>query len=204
MFGAFLVGWLITRHGFYMMVCWSIYKHVPEVMTYGCYDTPSETLLTTDTSTVPFGDGVMTNVMKGWQDPQGVICLNKDMRWIFLYLLLGLQVILLLWFTMIVRVAYKVLSGKGAEEVRSEDEGEDTEEEEVTPVRTTSVTRNASPLPAYLEEEVTADKLYVSRRTSSSRSRRSGRTTGLHIPGHSDPKDILNRIGCETKTTDKE
>jgi len=44
-------------------------------------------------------------------------------------MLAALQVVLLIWFIMIVRVAYKVITGKGAEDVRSDDEDEEEEEE---------------------------------------------------------------------------
>lgn len=220
LFGLFMVSWLVARHGFYLMVCWSIYADVHQVWSYGCYDGSTGKQLTSNYNEYSFGSDMLTNVMRGWEDPDAVICFNPSIRWTFLALLMGLQVITLIWFTMIVRVAYRVLTGRGADEVRSEDEGgPDTEDDEVPPLRPTPPSRKTTPVSLtkkdsasslrrpYLEEEVTADQLYLQRRTSSPKlGRRTsrGRTSGIHIPGHSDPKDILNRIGCETKTTDKE
>jgi acyl-CoA-dependent ceramide synthase len=41
----------------------------------------------------------------------------------FLTLLMALQVLTLIWFGMIVKVAYNVITGKGAQDSRSDDEG---------------------------------------------------------------------------------
>lgn len=221
-----MITWLLTRHVCYLMVCWSIWHHVPQVMPYGCFDAPSGEQLTSNYNDFSFGSDVLTNLMKGWQDPNGVVCFNPNIRMTFLGLLLSLQAITLVWFTMILRVAYRVLSGRGADEVRSEDEMEaDTEDDEVPPLKPSTLKQRMDTPPAplrrlssgssgslsrpqspYLEEEVSADKLYLPRSGPrlGRRLSRGGRTSAIHIPGHSDPKDILNRIGCETKTTDQD
>lgn len=48
----------------------------------------------------------------------------------FFWLLSMLQVITLVWLYMIGKVAYKVVTGTGAEDTRSDDEGDDGEEAE--------------------------------------------------------------------------
>jgi len=58
---------------------------------------------------------------------------NKDlgnlMSYGFTGSLVAFQIIQMIWFTMICRVAWRVLTGKGAEDVRSDDEGDDPVEE---------------------------------------------------------------------------
>jgi acyl-CoA-dependent ceramide synthase len=66
-----------------------------------------------------------------FRDPVGLVCWNNNIKWAFMWMLAALQVVLLVWFIMIVRVAYKVVTGKGAEDVRSDDEDEDEEEETI-------------------------------------------------------------------------
>lgn len=47
---------------------------------------------------------------------------SKHTQWFFLFLLISLQGILYVWFAMIVRVAWKVARGSGAEDTRSSSE----------------------------------------------------------------------------------
>ncbi len=184
-------------------------------------------MLTPDPSEYSFGNSIMLNVFRGWTNPGDVICYDGQMRWAFLGLLMALQVILLIWLGMIIRVAWGVIMGKGADDSRSDEEdAEDSEDEDVeadvppqhptaaissfATQRPPSAAGSSSSQSTPYEEEVGADKLYFGkRRTPSPRVKRKrsgakGVTSAISIPGHSDPKDILNRIGCETKTTDKD
>lgn len=124
-FAVFMVTWFITRHVLYMAVLYSIWAHIPQEIKYGCYtgsvldlQGPFEVPNDWDHLTQPF------------RDPVGVVCWNNRIKWAFLLSLFSLQVVLLVWFTAILRVAYKVVTGQGADDVRSDDEDDDDEEEE--------------------------------------------------------------------------
>lgn len=123
-FGVFMVAWLVARHALYMWVCYSIYAHTPEEIQYGCYKGSVEHLQ--GPLPTPNGWGHLT---QPFRDPVGLVCWNNNIKWTFLGMLLSLQCLMVLWFVMIVKVAYKVLTGQGAEEPRSDDEDGDDEEE---------------------------------------------------------------------------
>ena len=46
---------------------------------------------------------------------------------LYLCLLLSLDIIMIYWFSLIVKVVYRVIQGRGAEDTRSDDEDEDEE-----------------------------------------------------------------------------
>ena len=123
-FGVFIVTWLITRHVLYMWVWYSIYAHIPQEIKYGCYQGSVQDLQG------PFPTpNDWDHLTQPFRDPVGLVCWNNNIKWAFLTMLLALQCILLAWFVMIIRVAYKVLTGQGADDVRSDDEDEFEEEE---------------------------------------------------------------------------
>ena len=73
-------------------------------------------------------------------DQKGTICLDRNIKSIFLGLLLMLQVLSIVWFGMIIKVALSLLNGKGANDTRSDDEdggdeGKEEEEEDEGQVR---------------------------------------------------------------------
>ena len=120
-------------------------------------------------------------------DSTGYVCYDEKVKWVFLAPLLFLQLITIAWFTLIVRVAMKVLRGDGAEDNRSDDEGEEEEEEDEY------VYEEAEPL----QEDVGVEALHLK-----SWERRHGvkiqsSSSGVSLPGHSDRKELLGRIGCE-------
>jgi acyl-CoA-dependent ceramide synthase len=121
-------------------------------------------------------------------ETDGVVCFDKTVRWCFLSMLLFLQGITLVWFTMIIRVAINVLKGAGADDSRSDDEGdglEDDDEDEF-------IYEEA------LEEEVGVDEIDLKNwERRSGLKRQSATATGVSLPGHSDRKELLGRIGCE-------
>ncbi|KAL6243231.1 Sphingosine N-acyltransferase lag1 [Rhinocladiella similis] len=125
-FGTFMVLWLINRHLLYMWVCWSIYAHIPEEIKYGCYKGSVETLQ----GPYPTPND-WDHLTQPFRDPVGLVCWNNNIKWTFLGMLLSLQGIMLFWFGLICKVAYKVITGQGAEDNRSddEDEGEDDEQD---------------------------------------------------------------------------
>ena len=178
-----MVSWLLARHVFYVMVCWSIYAHTPEIMPNGCFTGSNDRLVgPVDT---PAG---LLYLFEPFYNTTGHVCYNETIKWAFLTPLVLLQVITIFWFMMIIRVAVKVLSGQGAEDNRSDDEGgvEEEEEEEF-------VYEVAEPL----KEEVGVEALDLK-----SWERRHGvkiqsSSSGVSLPGHSDRKELLGRIGCE-------
>lgn len=94
---------------------------------------------------------------------------------------------------MIIKVAIKVLQGGEADDIRSDDEGDNEEvahhhdepEAELAPY----------------EEEVGVEAINLRGRTSSASKNRyrkgASSATGVSIAGHSDRKELLGRIGCD-------
>lgn len=142
----------------------------------------------------------MENIFQPLLDPTAqTIGFNAWIRWGFLGLLLSLQCITILWFVMICRVIMRVLQGKGADDTRSDDEGEDEGvlEDGPGPVQPSLPFIAAEEKPKFIEVESTASDLtYTPRRSGSGSKRKSkggGFSSSLHLGDH---KDILNRIGC--------
>lgn len=195
-FGIFMVTWFIARHVFYLLVCWSVHTDVPVIIPPGCYSS-----LTGELVSLGGGPHILRHVLQPFREPGGETCFNDNLRWAFLSLLLALQVITIIWFGMIVRVAYKVIRGSGADDSRSDDEAEAEEDG----LEGLEVDHLAS-APAYLkyglplEEEVGVEELHFARRMSPSPrmyKRSSGRASGISITGHGDRKELLGRIGCD-------
>ncbi|KAJ5023190.1 TLC domain-containing protein [Bipolaris maydis] len=128
-FGIFIVSWIAKRHVFYIMVCWSTYTHLTTVMPYGCYDSISGNLLP-DSIRTPRngGDRIFREILQSLRDPGGPICFNSSIRSVFLGLLGGLQLLMLVWLWMILKVAKMVFDGQGADDTRSDDEESASEE----------------------------------------------------------------------------
>lgn len=118
--------------------------------------------------------------------------------------LLFLQVLTLIWFSMIVKVAVKVLRGGQADDTRSEDEAEevDTELKKGKSVEATDPSDNGGELQP-LEEEVGVASLNLRGRTSLASQKRYQKSasyaSGASMAGK---KQLLDRIGCEKKTSD--
>ena len=124
-------------------------------------------------------------------DQKGTICLDRNVKSIFLGLLLMLQVLSIVWFGMIIKVALSMLNGEGANDTRSGDEdegGEDEEEEED-------------------EEECEARSNGKPTQSANGKAKASGseapsRQTGLfqrggiRVPGSRDRKELIGRVGC--------
>ncbi|KAL8738720.1 MAG: hypothetical protein Q9181_000542 [Wetmoreana brouardii] len=201
-FGAFMIVWFIARHVLYLIVCYSVYAEIPKEITYGCYWGSNANLK--GPLEVP---NDFDHLLQPFRDPEGLVCWDNGIKWAFLTALLALQVILLVWFGMIIRVALKVLKGGEAEDSRSDDEGseedEDVEKEDEgyfqqTP-NGTAIHMNTRPIEVPpLEEEVGVESMnLVTRKTSQNkRYRKIGSTaSGVHLP--SDRKELLGRIGCD-------
>lgn len=205
-FGVFIVTWLVARHVFYLAVCWSIYVDVPVVMPYGCYDVATGAKVSSNG-----GNEILSHALHAYRGTSDPVCFNESIHYSFLALLLALQVLTLIWFGMICRVAYGVLSGKGADDSRSDDEGEDGELEADDVFDQRDQIKDFAQKEPELqqvryqqarEEEVGVEDLKFVRRPSVKKAakRSKGRSSGISIPGHGDHKELLGRIGCDKPT----
>jgi very-long-chain ceramide synthase len=187
-----MVTWVAARHIAYLTVCYSVWAHIPITIDYGCYRGKNGAMTGPFPPPDRFG-----HLLEPFRDPEGVVCFNHTIKWGFLSALLFLQGITLMWFCMIVRVAAQVIRGGQADDVRSDDEGdvEDVVEEKIIQ---TIEQLDETPLPPY-EEEVGVEAINLKGRTSNaSRYRKSnGSASGVSLPGHSDRKELLGRIGCD-------
>ena len=192
-FGVFMLVWFITRHVLYLKVVYSVYAHGPGKIEYGCYSGSARNV--TGPFDVPDGYG---HLIDPFRYPTGTVCWNDNIKMAFLYALLALQVLLLLWFGMILKVAMKVLKGGKAEDSRSDDEDED----EVEELDEASMGKNHThdkpiELPP-LEEEVGVEAIGLrSQRSSPARRFRKGGGMASGVTLHSDRKELLGRIGCD-------
>lgn len=176
-FGVFLATWLLARHVIYLSLCWSIYRDVPGVMNYGCYS--GKTGLSED----PDKLGAW-RYMEPFFDQSSTICLDRNVKWVFLSMLLMLQVLSLVWFGMIIKVAFVMLKGGVANDTRSGDEDEEEESERVR----THGRLNRTP---------SARASGSSKDPGSSQSEYFQKGGGkIRIPGSRDRKDMIGRVGC--------
>ena len=198
-FGVFISVWFIARHIFYPVVCYSVYAHLPIMIPYTCYDS------TTGKKVGPAerGPKIWANIMQPFHDPGGLVCYNDEIRVGFLTVLLALLVLTLIWFGMIIRVAYKVVTGDGAEDVRSDDEGEDEIDEEEIEIDAFDHIHEKHE-GQMIMEEADGESVNLTRNTSppaalrrSSRRGPVAKASGISIPGHGDKKELLGRIGCD-------
>ena len=111
----------------YVAIVNSVYYHAPDIITYGCYS-------------VETGERCPENIWALSAHSLGshpeCTCFTKNLHMGFFYLLSGLQVITLVWLYMIGKVAYKVVTGTGAEDTRSDDEDDREEVEEIEAAET--------------------------------------------------------------------
>ena len=182
-----MMTWVATRHVAYLTTCYSVWKHLPEVITYGCYKGKNGAMTGPFPPPDRFG-----HLFQPFRDPEGVVCFNHNIKWGFLSALLFLQGIMLMWLYMIVRVTVQVVRGGPAHEPRSDDE-EDVEEDDEKIIHAIEQLDELAPY----EEEVGVEAINLKGRTSSaSRYRKaSGSASGVSLP--SDRKELLGRIGCD-------
>lgn len=90
---------------------------------------------------------------------------------------------MIMWFVVIIRIAMRVLKGNSAEDLRSDEEGEEEEFEY----------EEAQPL----EEEVGVEAIDLKGWERRTGVKRAANSSSVSLPGHSDRKELLNRIGCE-------
>lgn len=206
-FGLFVVSWILARHVTYLRVVYSVYEDTMAVMPTGCYYGAEGKL------EGPFpapSDRGLSYMLDPLLDNAGLLCFDDTVKWAFLSSLLFLQGILLVWLMAIFRVTIKVLRGTGAEDIRSDDE-EDVEDDHVadksTAVALQGVVAGRGGKTAHseeddedepIEEEVGVEDIDLKGWTKRSGvKRQASSSTGVSLPGHSDRKELLGRIGCE-------
>lgn len=124
-FGVFMLSWIVTRHVLYCVLLWSSVKTIPRSLFDQARSMPLDGQVPQAVS-VDWSPG-LTGVIKQFYDEY------QPAPTALVALLVALQFILLLWFAMIVRVAYKVVTGSGASDTRSSgEELSDEEEREVS------------------------------------------------------------------------
>ncbi len=178
-----MVTWVIARHVLYMAVCYSVWHDIPNETKYGCYKGKKGELVGPFEPTDRFG-----HLLEPFRDPAGVVCFNHTIKWGFLSGLLFLQGLTLMWFWLICNVAVKVLKGGKADDVRSDDEEEEDEDEKPE-------TNGQVPV-----EEVGVEGINLKNRINAARRKgpkKTSSSSGVALPGHSDPKELLGRIGCD-------
>lgn len=161
-----------------------------EVMPYGTYSTTTSERLSPDG-----GSKIFENVLQPFLNPDAAtVQWNASARGVYIALLGGLQVLTCIWFAMICRVVARVLRGEGADDTRSDDEGEEDDDSDKQPARPTLSQRGS-----YIEIAAEAEDLYLTAQRAGSgrigvtRKKSRGISSGLSLGDH---KDILNRIGC--------
>ncbi|KAG8525720.1 uncharacterized protein KY384_000480 [Bacidia gigantensis] len=189
-FGVFMLVWFVARHVLYPKVVYSVYKDLPEQTRYGCYSGGGQSVK----GPLDFPPGYSW-LLSPFRDPDGIVCWDDRVKWGFIYALSALEVLFVLWFSMILKVAVKVLKGGGADDSRSDDE--DEEEEEEAEIVDNSTRQQPSP-PRPYEEEVGVEGITLHKQRSSPvrRFRKAGGvSSGVTL--QSDRKELLGRIGCD-------
>lgn len=207
MFGCFMLSWFIPRHIFFSMICYSVWAQSQEIMPSGCFrggPNGSSILVSPDdisplTPTIvaftPFSPATSNKIAYMFEaifDSDGAVCYPTFVKWCFLSMLLLLQTLISVWFVMIVQVAIRVVKGAGAEDSRSDDESDEVEEDEEDE-EDEFVYEEAQAL----EEEVGVEDIDFKGWERRSGLKRPASTSGVSLPGHSDRKELLGRIGCE-------
>ncbi|ODH14274.1 hypothetical protein ACO22_06618 [Paracoccidioides brasiliensis] len=135
-FIVFVVIWIISRHIIYNKLWYSIYLNIPDAIPYGCYSASTTKMLSPHSpspSPCPLSKPLnqtlsidnWTHLLHPFHRLGGTICMSPRIKWVFLSLLLFIQILAIIWFTMILRVAIKVLKSGSAEDSRSDGEEEE-------------------------------------------------------------------------------
>ena len=190
-FGVFIITWFVTRHIMYPMVVWAIYIYAPR----SCHSGPASNLV--GPIQTPSGYGYL---IEPFIKQDGIVCCNFIVKWTFLGSILLLQGLLLLWFTMIIRVAVRILAGGSAHDVRSDGEDEGQEEEDEYEEVPAEAMLKCKP-PMVIEQEVGVEAIDFKNweRRTGVNVKRSANASGVGLPGHSDRMELLGRIGCDSR-----
>lgn len=124
MFGVFVLAWFITRHLFYVITLYCMWRDMPVLLPNGCFHGSQDNL--TGPYEVPHRS--WSQIIDPLRNPTGVICYSDNVRWTYLAALGFLQVLTIGWFLMIVRVAFRVIQGVSADDPRSDNEAEEEDQ----------------------------------------------------------------------------
>ena len=186
-----MIAWFITRHVFFLIATHSVYSDSAREINLGCYWGSNEDLHGPFHTPDRFG-----HLLQPFKDPAGMVCWTLQVRWIFVGMLLCLQIILCIWFGMIMRVAWKVLQGgEEADDPRSGDEDGGEGEHFAQPLMAQLKADAFIEVPP-LEEEVGVESINL---TGHKSRYRKGTGTASGVTLHSDRKELLGRIGCDHK-----
>lgn len=133
-FGAFLLCWVVLRHFLYLILVWNCVETLPkdrfEVAKY-----PSREAWETRDSIPATDPLVFKKIHYSPLTISEFFASDLDFSRSFLVaLLMALQCLLLGWFVMIVRVAYRVITGAGAADTRSDEELSEEDEKAIEEV----------------------------------------------------------------------
>ncbi len=103
----------------------------------------------------------------------------------FLSFLILLQIMMVMWFVVIVRIVLRMFRGERAEDLRSDSEDGESEME-------IEGLENAQKL-----WEKSSDAAAVSSKSHANRKGMNGNSSGVSLASHRGRKEMLNRIGCE-------
>ncbi|PNP80116.1 Fum18p [Fusarium nygamai] len=125
-FCIFFITWIMSRHVLYLMTCWSVYSDVPRIIEPSCFMGSASDLH----GPLPVPDD-WWHLIEPWLYPKGIVCHSDNFRVSILAYLLVLQVLMMIWFGFICKVAIGVLGGRAAEDVRSDVESDEEDSEAV-------------------------------------------------------------------------
>ncbi|CVL12747.1 probable fumonisin cluster-longevity assurance factor [Fusarium proliferatum] len=119
-FCLFFITWVLSRHVLYLMTCWSVYSDVPRIMEASCFIGSAGNLH----GPLPVPDD-WWHLIEPWLYPNGIVCHSNGFRISILVYLLLLQVLMMMWFGFICKVAIGVLDGRVVDDVRSDEESDE-------------------------------------------------------------------------------
>ncbi|PNP59756.1 hypothetical protein THARTR1_00635 [Trichoderma harzianum] len=211
LFGIFVVIWLATRHVFFLMVIHSVYYDTGRLVPHDCFQGSMADLQG------PLPQSTGWTLLEPFYSPQGMVCANRSIFIGFFTFLLALQGLMVIWSYAILKVAARVLSGNNAEDIRSDgSEDEVTEFEGRDPVEFENFDYWARTVyEAKPEPKVRlAEKEEILRRGNETRvdtgslhgwechhRRTPAISSGLHLPGQSEHKELLNRLDAPRRWT---
>ena len=105
----------------YNWIVYSVWKDSIAIIQPGCYSSTTGEL-------IPGREVDLQTIWKTLTFQSDTLCYSLPVQRTFLALLVFLQFITLLWLYMILRVAWRVVRGIGADDTRSEDEDEEDDE----------------------------------------------------------------------------
>lgn len=163
-------------------------------MLFGCYNGATSELI----PDMPAHPDNFAHLLWPFQDLDGVICLNQEVKYIFLGMLLLLQTLSMIWFGMILKLIAGMLVGVKVEDVRSDDE----DEEEVDGRDAAAGRGQMSITDLHVcvggGDEMESMNVGMSKKPVPMPKSRVSVTSGRRRLGVAENrKELLNRIGCE-------